>query len=64
MSKTFGEYCGIEISRKAERIANTVERVDIVFDVYRKAPRKQETLEGRGKNERDENKHQGKYPCV
>ena len=32
-SKTFGEYCVIEISRKAERITNTVERVDIVFDV-------------------------------
>ena len=28
-----------------------VERVDIVFDVYRKASRKGETREGRGKNE-------------
>ena len=50
-SKIFGEYCGIEISEKVERIVNTVERVDIVFDVYRKASRKGETREGRGKNE-------------
>ena len=50
-SRTFGEYCGIEISERAERIANTVERVDIVFDVYRKALRKLETREGREKNE-------------
>ena len=49
-SKTFGEYCGIEISEKVERIDNSVERVDIVFDVYRKASRKRETREGRGKD--------------
>ena len=35
-SKTFREYCGIEISENVESIANTVERVDIMFDVYRK----------------------------
>ena len=39
-SKTFGEYCRIEISEKVERIANKVERVDIVFDVYRESSRK------------------------
>ena len=50
MSKTFREYCGIEISEKVERITNTMERVDIVFGIYRKAPRKLETSEGRGKN--------------
>ena len=50
MSKTFREYCGIEISEKVERITNTMERVDIVFGIFRKAPRKLETSEGRGKN--------------
>ena len=50
-SKTFGEYCGIEIREKVKRIANTVERVDIVFHVYRKASRTRETRKGRGENE-------------
>ena len=50
-SKTFGEYCGIEIREKVERFANTVERVDFAFDVHRKASKKRETHEGRGKNE-------------
>ena len=45
-SKTFGEYCRIKISEKVERISNTVERVDIVFDFYRKASRKRKTPEG------------------
>ena len=46
MSKTFGEYCGIEISEIVAKIANTVERVDIVFDTYRKVSRKRKTREG------------------
>ena len=50
-SKTFRECCRIKISEKVERISNTVERVDIVFDFYRKASRKRKTREGRGKNE-------------
>ena len=52
-SKTFREYCGIEISEKVKRMANTLETVDVMFDVYRKASRKQETREaheGRAKN--------------
>ena len=49
-SKTFGEYCRIEISEEVERIPNTVEGVGIVFDVYRNTSRKRETREGRGKN--------------
>ena len=44
--KKFRQYCRIEISRKVDRIANRVERVDIVFDVCRKASRKRETCEG------------------
>ena len=51
MSKTFGEYCGIEISEIVEKIANTAERVGIVFDTYRKVSRKREAREGKGKNE-------------
>ena len=50
-SKTFGEYYGIEISEKVEKIADMVERGDIVFDVYGKASRKRGTCEEREKNE-------------
>ena len=44
--KAFRQYCRIEISGNVERIANRVERVNIVFDVCRKASRKRETCEG------------------
>ena len=39
-SKTFGEYRGIEISEKIERMANTVESANVMSDGYRKASRK------------------------
>ena len=50
-SVTFGEYCRIEIGKKVDRISNTMERVNIMFDVYGKESRKRETREETRKNE-------------
>ena len=48
-SKTFGSYCNNEIGSKIKDMAEMVDRVDIVFDVYRTDSRKRETRDGRGK---------------
>ena len=46
--KTFGEYCEKQLVSKIQSLAANVDRLDIVFDVYRIPSLKQETREGRG----------------
>ena len=47
-SKTFGEYCDVEIKKKVEILANKVQRLDLVFDTYIPNSIKSETRESRG----------------
>ena len=51
VSSTFGEYCEEEIGRKIKSLAESVARVDVVFDIYRENSRKREIREVCGKNE-------------
>ena len=45
--KTGGAYCKEQITEKISDMVKTVERVDVVFDVYKEISLKQETREGR-----------------
>jgi len=47
-SKVFEEYCG-ELKKKLEKIGRNVQRVDMVFEVYREDSFKSQTRESRGK---------------
>ena len=49
-SSTFGDYCINEIASRIKGMAETVRRVDVVFDVYREDSRKRETRDSRGKS--------------
>jgi hypothetical protein len=48
-SKTFGEYCSIEIADKIRRLSCSLKRLDFVFDTYREVSIKSQTREDRGK---------------
>ena len=47
-SKTFQDYCGLEIVDKIKKAGNGVERLDLVFNVYCEDSLKAETRDGRG----------------
>ena len=51
-SKTFGDYCKIELGENLKKIADRVEELDLVFDVYTSDSLKTETRENRGKGVR------------
>ena len=46
-SKTLQDYCGLEIVDKIKKAVNGVERLDLVFDVYREDSSKAETRDCR-----------------
>ena len=48
LSNTYGQYCKQELTQKVKDIARGVDRMDLVFDVYRTPPIKRETRESRG----------------
>ena len=48
VSNTYGQYCKQELTQKVKDIARDVDRVDLVFDVYRTPSIKRETRESRG----------------
>ena len=47
-SKLIGEYCD-ELKQKVEKLAKGVQRLDMVFDVYREKRLKTQTRDARGK---------------
>ena len=48
VSNTYGQYCKQELTQKVKDIARDVDRVDLVFNVYRTPSIKRETRESRG----------------
>ena len=47
--KMSGTYCEEQITEKISDMGKTVERVDVVLDVYKETSLKQETREGQSK---------------
>ena len=47
-SKTYDEYCLNELKKKVDSISGNVDRIDIVFDVYRRITMKGEARKNRG----------------
>ena len=47
VSNTYGQYCNQELTQKVKDIARGVDRVDLLFDVYRTPSIKRETRESR-----------------
>ena len=48
VSNTYGQYCKKELAQRVKDIARNVNRVDLVFDIYRTISIKRETRESRG----------------
>lgn len=48
LAKTYGSYCKDELIQKLKYISHNIERLDVVFDVYRENSLKSQTRENRG----------------
>ena len=50
-SKTYGEYCDAELTERISNIAQKIDRLYLVFDIYRRKSTKSQTRASQGKKQ-------------
>ena len=51
-SKTYGEYCDVELTKRISNIAQNSDRLDLAFDIYRTESTKSQTRASQWKSSR------------